>query len=152
MKKQSFFVILHNIRSCYNVGSVFRTADAFGVDKIFLGGYTPSPETNPKEIAKTALGAENYVPWEKVWRTGDLITKFKKQEIKTIALEQAKGSKKLEKFQSQFLLNLMEKPPTSTPSSVEMEMEENPLDTPMPFSDHLAELRIRLIISAVSFL
>ncbi|MFA6549497.1 MAG: TrmH family RNA methyltransferase [Candidatus Margulisiibacteriota bacterium] len=62
MMSQKFFVIAHNIRSLYNVGSIFRTADAFGVDKIFLTGYTGTPK-NPR-LAKTALGAEKTVPWE----------------------------------------------------------------------------------------
>ncbi|MEM0476641.1 MAG: TrmH family RNA methyltransferase, partial [Candidatus Aenigmatarchaeota archaeon] len=58
------FAILHNIRSAHNVGAIFRTSDAVGIKKLYLTGYTPTPKTNPKEIAKTALGAENYVDWE----------------------------------------------------------------------------------------
>ena len=57
------YVALNNIRSLYNVGSIFRTADAFGVDKIILGGYTGTPPR--KEITKVALGAEQYIKWEK---------------------------------------------------------------------------------------
>jgi len=87
-----FYVILHNIRSCYNVGSIFRSADAFGARKIFLGGYTPTPETNSKEIAKTALGAEKFVFWKKRKRTGELIMELKKQGVKIVALEQDKSS------------------------------------------------------------
>lgn len=107
MKSQNFFVILHNIRSCYNVGSIFRSADAFGVNKIFLSGYTPTPETNPKEIAKTALGAEQWIAWEKIWRTSDLIKKLQQQGMNVIALEQAKGSERLNNFQPQFPLALV---------------------------------------------
>jgi len=58
-------VILDNLRSAYNVGSVFRTAEAIKVQKIYLVGITPDPINNPK-IKKVALGAENYVFWEKV--------------------------------------------------------------------------------------
>jgi len=64
--KREFFVIAHNIRSLLNVGSIFRTADAFGVSKIFLTGYTGAP-SNPisgHKIAKSALGAEKFVPWK----------------------------------------------------------------------------------------
>lgn len=60
-------ILLHNIRSAYNVGSIFRTADAAGVTKIFLSGYTPRPVDAlgrmQKEIAKTALGAEKTIVW-----------------------------------------------------------------------------------------
>jgi len=60
-------VLLHNIRSAHNVGSIFRTADAAGVSRIMLSGYTPTPtdrfDRPQKEIAKTALGAEASVPW-----------------------------------------------------------------------------------------
>jgi 23S rRNA (guanosine2251-2'-O)-methyltransferase len=61
-------VLLHNVRSSHNVGSIFRTADASGVSRIYLTGYTPRPIDRfgrpSKEIAKTALGAEAYLHWE----------------------------------------------------------------------------------------
>lgn len=61
-------VLLHNIRSAHNVGSIFRTADAAGISRIYLSGYTPIPIDRfgraQKDIAKTALGAENSVSWE----------------------------------------------------------------------------------------
>jgi len=64
------YLILHNIRSTYNVGSIFRTADAAGIKKIYLTGYTPSPKDrfgkDRKDIVKTSLGAEKAVDWEKV--------------------------------------------------------------------------------------
>lgn len=65
-QKKEFFVIAHNIRSLLNVGSIFRTSDAFGVSKIFLTGYTgvPSNPISGHKIAKSALGAEKFVPWE----------------------------------------------------------------------------------------
>jgi len=60
-------LILHNIRSAHNVGAIFRTADAAGVSHMYLTGYTPAPRDRfgriQKEVAKTALGAETYVPW-----------------------------------------------------------------------------------------
>ena len=62
MNIKVFFVICHNLRSRENVGSVFRTADAFGVSKVYLTGYTPAPPHS--KISKTALGAERWVPWK----------------------------------------------------------------------------------------
>ena len=65
---QEIAVLLHNIRSAHNVGSIFRTADAAGVAKVFFSGYTPSPVDRfgyaRKDVAKVALGAEKFVPWE----------------------------------------------------------------------------------------
>lgn len=92
-----FYVICHNIRSRENVGSVFRTADAFGIDKIFLTGFTPTPldsatgKTHPK-ISKTALGAEQWLAWEKVFSIGRLIKKLRHDGFKITALEQARKS------------------------------------------------------------
>ena len=60
--KKEIYLILDNIRSRENVGSIFRTADAAGVEKIYLCGITPTPPH--EKISKTALGAETYVPWE----------------------------------------------------------------------------------------
>lgn len=86
------YVILHNIRSSYNVGSIFRTADATQVEKIYLTGYTPTPKTNPKEIRKAALGAENLVPWKKYKNIAYLLKKLKKENFKIIAVEQHQKS------------------------------------------------------------
>ncbi|MFC1632588.1 TrmH family RNA methyltransferase [Patescibacteria group bacterium] len=80
-----FYLILPNIRSRYNVGSIFRTADVFGVDKIFLTGYTPTPPHS--RISKVALGAEEMIPWEQHKQTGRLITKLRKEGVKIIAAE-----------------------------------------------------------------
>ncbi|MBI5457594.1 RNA methyltransferase [Candidatus Kaiserbacteria bacterium] len=66
--KKDIAVLLHNVRSAHNVGSIFRTCDASGVSRIYLSGYTPTPtdrfDRARKDIAKTALGAEKFVPWE----------------------------------------------------------------------------------------
>ncbi len=78
--KREFFVIAHNIRSLLNVGSFFRTADAFGVNKLFLTGYTGTP-TNPvsgHKIGKTALGAEKFVPWQYARSAIRVISQLKK--------------------------------------------------------------------------
>ncbi|MDO8600793.1 MAG: RNA methyltransferase [bacterium] len=84
------YVICRNIRSRENVGSLFRTADAFGVGKIFLTGFTPTPPH--EKISKTALGAENFVPWEKIFSTARLIKKLRAEGFEIVALEQSRKS------------------------------------------------------------
>lgn len=87
----NIYLILYNIRSLYNVGSAFRTADAFGVSKIYLCGYTGAPTDRlgrpVREVAKTALGAERTVPWEKAWQTWRLIERLKNEGVFVVALE-----------------------------------------------------------------
>ncbi|MDO8183640.1 MAG: TrmH family RNA methyltransferase [bacterium] len=89
-------LILHNIRSNYNVGSIFRTADGAGVKKIYLTGYTPAPVDEFKrvnsEIAKTALDAEQSVEWEKREDIVTLINELKKSGYQIWALEQNEKS------------------------------------------------------------
>jgi len=85
-------VILPDIRSAHNVGSIFRTADAAGVEKIYLCGITPAPIDRfgrpNKEIAKVALGAEQSIPWESTASAAALITRLKKQGYEIVAVEQ----------------------------------------------------------------
>lgn len=78
-------VIAHNIRSLHNVGSIFRTCDGAGVEKLYLTGYTGEPPR--KEISKTALGAEETVPWEKVHIHTPLIRKLKKEGYRIVGIE-----------------------------------------------------------------
>lgn len=89
-------IILPDIRSSYNVGSIFRTADTAGVSKIFLVGYTPCPldkfKRPNKEIAKTALGAEKTVSWEHVDDIFSLLERLKKEKFQIIAIEQSENS------------------------------------------------------------
>ena len=94
--------VLDNIRSLYNVGSIFRTADAFSVDKIYLSGYTPAPigEKQKREIHKTALGAEEFIEWEKFGKTWKLLENLKKQGFYIIALETDKKAIDISKFNS----------------------------------------------------
>ncbi len=88
--------ILHNIRSLHNVGSIFRTADAFGVKKIYLSGITPSPVDSlgkpRQQFIKVSLGAEKSVLWEKVKTPNVIIDKLKKEGYKIFAVEQNKKS------------------------------------------------------------
>jgi len=78
---KQFFVIVHNIRSLFNVGSIFRTGDAFGVSKIFLTGYTGRPDNviHKNKITKSALGAEDFVPWEYNRSAVRVISKLRKE-------------------------------------------------------------------------
>lgn len=87
-------IILDNVRSQNNVGSVFRTSDAFRVEKIYLCGITSTPEN--REVHKTALGAEDAVAWEYVKETADVITKLKAEGYRIYAIEQAENSMSLE--------------------------------------------------------
>lgn len=95
MKKTlASLLILPDIRSALNVGAIFRTADAVGVDKIYLTGYTPRPIDKfgraQKDIAKSALGAETWIPWEYKKTLLPLIKSLKKDGYTIIALEQDK--------------------------------------------------------------
>ncbi len=86
-------VLLNDIRSLHNVGSIFRTADGVGVEKVFLCGITPTPYddfgTLRPQLAKVSLGAEASVPWEKCLRISTAITRLKKEGYTIVALEQA---------------------------------------------------------------
>ncbi len=94
--KKETYIILHNIRSVYNVGSIFRTADAVGISKIYLTGFTPTPVDRfgkkRKDISKVALGAEENIDWEYKKNIGNLIEELKKQKIFIIAVEQSNNS------------------------------------------------------------
>ncbi|MFA6227415.1 MAG: TrmH family RNA methyltransferase [Candidatus Paceibacterota bacterium] len=89
-------VVLDNIRSVYNVGSIFRTSDALGVDKIYLCGCTPTPKDRfgreRKDLAKVALGAERNIEWEYAKDTAELLKKLKKEKYQIVAVEQAENS------------------------------------------------------------
>ena len=89
-------IVLDNIRSLHNVGSAFRTADAFRVDKIFLGGITGSPPH--REIQKTALGATESVSWEYVEKTVEAVKVLKTQGYKIVIVEQTTESIPIQTF------------------------------------------------------
>ncbi|HAS80967.1 MAG: tRNA/rRNA methyltransferase (SpoU) [Candidatus Nomurabacteria bacterium GW2011_GWE1_32_28] len=96
IKKQENILIIHDIRSVTNVGAMFRTADASGINKIYLTGFTPTPLDRfgkvRKDMAKSALGAENFVAWEYKKNTSILIDKLKKDGYFIIGIEQDKKS------------------------------------------------------------
>jgi tRNA G18 (ribose-2'-O)-methylase SpoU len=94
--KIPLLIILDNIRSLNNIGSVFRTSDAFLIEKIFLCGITAKPPH--KEIHKTALGATESVDWEYVEDTFTLVQKLKEKKVKIASIEQAENSMMLQDF------------------------------------------------------
>lgn len=85
-------ILLHNIRSAHNVGSIFRTADGAGVSEIILSGYTPCPVDTfgrpQKDIKKTALGAEHTIPWRYVKSPGSQLRALKKEGVQIVGIEQ----------------------------------------------------------------
>jgi tRNA G18 (ribose-2'-O)-methylase SpoU len=91
------YVILDNIRSVHNVGSIFRTCDAAAVSKLYLCGVTPTPVDrfgrNRKDLAKVALGAEKSVAWEHVEDIQTIIKKLKEDGARIVAVEQDPRSK-----------------------------------------------------------
>jgi tRNA G18 (ribose-2'-O)-methylase SpoU len=95
-QKLPVVVVLDNVRSAYNVGSVFRTCDAFPVESIYLCGITCYPPH--KEILKTALGSHETVSWKKFTTTMEAVDDLKKEGYKIYAIEQAEGSVMLNDF------------------------------------------------------
>ncbi|WP_428743533.1 RNA methyltransferase [Tenacibaculum sp.] len=94
--KTPIIVVLDNIRSLNNVGSVFRTSDAFLIEKIYLCGITATPPN--KEIHKTALGATESVDWEYIENTIELVKKLQAENVKVLSIEQAENSTMLDTF------------------------------------------------------
>lgn len=97
-KKIPLTVVLDNVRSLNNIGSIFRTSDAFAVERILLCGITATPPS--PEIHKTALGAEDSVRWSYFENTADAVEMLKKEGYTVCALEQVDGSVSLEAFEA----------------------------------------------------
>jgi tRNA G18 (ribose-2'-O)-methylase SpoU len=95
-EKTPIIIILDNIRSLNNIGSIFRTSDAFLVEKIYLCGITATPPH--KDIHKTALGSTDTVDWEYAENTIDLIEKLKRDNVTICSIEQAENATMLKSF------------------------------------------------------
>lgn len=95
-KKTPLIIVLDNIRSLNNIGSVFRTSDAFLIEKIYLCGITATPPH--KDIHKTALGSTETVDWEYVENTLDLVEKLKAENVIVASIEQAENAVMLSDF------------------------------------------------------
>ncbi len=108
---RELYLIAQNIRSLYNLGSLFRSSDIFGVIKIYLTGYTGYTgkhqknnftERQLKQISKTALGAENYIDWQKHWHTHTLIHQLKIKNVNIYAIECHSQGKNIQTFKPNF--------------------------------------------------
>ncbi len=99
IEKTPITVVLDNVRSCNNIGSVFRTSDALLIEKVILCGITATPPNT--EIHKTALDAEKSVPWEYFEDTCDAVTKLKENGYRVFAVEQVENSIMLPDFTPQ---------------------------------------------------
>lgn len=130
-KSKQLYVIAHNIRSLHNVGSIFRTADAFAVDKVYLTGYTGAPPDS--KITKVALGAEQFVPWEKQVSVVRLIKKLKSEGIRVVALENNVKFKTtvLSKYKPKFPLALLLGEETKGHTKKLLELVDDIVEIPM---------------------
>jgi 23S rRNA (guanosine2251-2'-O)-methyltransferase len=112
MPKMPIVLIIHDVRSCHNVGSLLRSADGFGVEHVYLTGYSPYPKENKdirlpyvyerahKQIHKTALGAERSVSWSHHEDIAALISDLLVRDFQVVALELTKASKPLAEFRT----------------------------------------------------
>lgn len=110
LQMRDIILLVHDIRSCHNVGSLLRTAEGLGVTKVYFSGYTPYPtqlndtrlphihQKLTKQIHKTALGAEKTQEWEYHQNIHDLIRELKEEGYSVVALEQSASSKPLHTF------------------------------------------------------
>ena len=139
MSKPQIYLILHNIRSAYNVGSIFRTADGAGVSKIYLCGITPTPTTRTalaravlvnSKVSKTALGAEKTVPWEYHKQIGKLLKQLRDDGLWLIALEQTKNSKNIFSY----------KPPKNKNIALVVGNEVHGLKKILSYADRILEI------------
>lgn len=114
--KKELVIIAHNIRSAHNVGAFFRTADGAGVSKIYLTGYTCAPfdEKSDKferkaqrSLGKTALGATDFVPWEKRSDISELITELRNNDFQILALEKNGESQNIFNYKVKFPVALI---------------------------------------------
>ena len=93
-------ILVENVRSVHNVGSIFRSADGFGAERIYLTGYTAYPPR--QDLHKTALGAENAVPWEYEQNPIHMAKKIKKQGISLVLIEQTHNSQSIYEMECSF--------------------------------------------------
>lgn len=105
LARRDIYVIADNIRSLHNVGSLFRTSEAAGIKKLYLVGITATPPR--KEISKTAIGAENNVPWEYHTDLLPLLKYFKSQNIPILVLEHTDSSHNFQKIEYTFPICLV---------------------------------------------
>lgn len=100
VKRNPIYLVLDNIIDTYNIGSLFRLADAIGVTKLYICGASEYPPSS--RIHKAAVGTEAWVPWEKVDTTIDIVKKLKKEGVQVIAVEQDSRSISYKDFRPKF--------------------------------------------------
>jgi len=146
-------VVLNNIRSLHNVGTIFRTADGAGVEKIWLCGITGYPPQG--SIAKTALGAQDHVPWEFREDILDLIKELKNKGYQIVLLEQMQGAVRHDVFEAKAPVclvvgnevdGIMEGLPSLSDAAIEIEMDgiKNSLNVAVAFGIAVYHLRGQL--------
>ncbi len=121
--------VAENIRSLFNVGSIFRTSDAARIDRLFLTGFTGRPPRN--EIAKTALGAEQSVPWTYASKTPALLSSLKKQGHQIVVLEHTTASQNFKEVSYQFPLTLVVGNEVDGVSEEAIELADLAIEIPM---------------------
>ena len=129
MPTKDLYVVCDNIRSLENIGSIFRTADALAVKKIFLCGISGTPPNH--KISKTALGAEKTIPFEYHKQTWRLLKQLKQEKITIVALEQSKKSILYTKFRPKFPLALVIGHEVKGISKKTLDMADNVIHLPM---------------------
>ncbi|TSC91392.1 MAG: tRNA/rRNA methyltransferase SpoU [Parcubacteria group bacterium Licking1014_17] len=127
--KQQLALVIHCVRSAYNVGSIMRTADAMGVSEVFICGYSPTP--NSKKVAKTSLGAEKVVPWKKYNHTWELLRNLKSKGYRIAALEINEKSSLLARYKPKFPLALMVGNEKKGLSKIILKYTDNVIKIPM---------------------
>jgi tRNA G18 (ribose-2'-O)-methylase SpoU len=128
-KRREIYVIADNIRSLHNIGSLFRTSDAAGIKKLYLVGISGTPPR--KEISKTAIGAENNVPWEYHADIIPLLDYFKSQHIPIVVLEHTDSSKNFQHCDYSFPLCLVVGNEVNGISEEVMDYADIAVDIPM---------------------
>ena len=140
---RSIIVIAHNLRSAHNVGSLLRTADGLGIDRVYLTGYSPFPigrsdkrlphiaRKAHKQISKTALGAEGSIKWEHYSEIESVIEKLKKKDYYIVALEQTSSSVSLQKFKPSSKIALIIGREVEGIEPAILKMSDNSVEIPM---------------------
>lgn len=133
--KNKLVLVLDNIRSVYNVGSIFRTADGVGVFEIFLCGTTPAPVDrfgrDRKDLAKVALGAEKIIPWKYFETTKEAIQNLKEGGFEIVALEQDEKSVNYDKHEIKEKTALILGEETKGPTKEILDLSDVILEIPM---------------------
>ncbi len=131
LKKQDIYIILDNVLDTYNIGSIFRLADAVGAKKVFLCDKTEIPPNH--RIKKASINTTDWVDWEYAEKTTDAIQKLKKEvpEIKIIAVEQAKNSVAYDKYNYSLPLALVVGHESNGISKEVLELSDGVVELPM---------------------